>query len=126
VSPPSSGGAHPLATKELPPLHESYAKNPSCPEGDEFVIMLRRFARKYGTRDIVEEYRSIPVCPLVDGWSVADDEWAEDIGGIPALTGRRSSASQPNVSYFASFEGFFLATSLVNKMLTDRIISPQC
>jgi hypothetical protein len=88
--------------------------------------MLRRFARKYGTRDIVEEYRSIPVCPLVDGWSVADDEWAEDIGGIPALTGRRSSASQPNVSYFASFEGFFLATSLVNKMLTDRIISPQC
>jgi hypothetical protein len=45
--------------------------------------MLRRFARKYGTRDIVEEYRSIPVCPLVDGWSVAEDEWAEDIGGIP-------------------------------------------
>jgi hypothetical protein len=31
----------------------------------------------------VEEYRNIPVCPLVDGWSVADDEWAEDIGGIP-------------------------------------------
>jgi hypothetical protein len=83
VSPPSSGGAHPLATKELPPLHESYAKNPSCPEGDEFVIMLCQFARKYGTRDIVEEYRSIPVCPLVDGWSVSDDEWAEDIGGIP-------------------------------------------
>jgi hypothetical protein len=82
VNPSSSGGAHPLATKELPPLHESYAKNPSCPEGDEFVIMLRRFPRKYGTRDIVEEYHSIPVCPLVDGWSVADDEWAEDIGGI--------------------------------------------
>jgi hypothetical protein len=57
----------PLATKELPLLHESYAKNPSCPEGDEFVMMLRRFARKYSTRDIVEEYRSIPVCPLVDG-----------------------------------------------------------
>jgi hypothetical protein len=64
VNPPSSGGSHPLATKELPPLHESYAKNPLCPEGDEFVIMLRRFARKYGTRDIVEEYRSIPVCPF--------------------------------------------------------------
>jgi hypothetical protein len=46
-------------------------------------MMLRRFARKYGTRDVVEEYRSIPVCPLVDGWSVADDEWADDIGGIP-------------------------------------------
>jgi hypothetical protein len=83
VNPPSSGGTHPLATKELPPLHKSYAKNPSCPEGDEFVIMLRRFALKYGTRDIVEEYRSILVCPLVDGWSVANDEWAEDIGGIP-------------------------------------------
>jgi hypothetical protein len=30
----------------------------------------------------VEEYRSIPVCPLVDGWAVADDAWAADIGGI--------------------------------------------
>jgi hypothetical protein len=46
-------------------------------------MMLRRFARKYSTRDIVEEYRSIPVCPLVDGWAVADDAWAADIGGIP-------------------------------------------
>jgi hypothetical protein len=80
---PSPRESHPLATKELPPLHESYAKNPSCPEGDEFVMMLRRFARKYITRDIVEEYRSIPVCPLVDGWAVADDAWADDIGGIP-------------------------------------------
>jgi hypothetical protein len=33
-------------------------------------MMLRRFARKYNTRDIVEEYRSIPMCPLVDGWAV--------------------------------------------------------
>jgi hypothetical protein len=81
--PPTPGGTHPRATKELPPLHDSYAKNPSCPEGDEFVMMLRRFARKYSTRDIVEEYRSIPVCPLVDGWVVADDAWADDIGGIP-------------------------------------------
>jgi hypothetical protein len=64
--PPSSGGSHPLATKELPALHESYAKNPSCPEGDEFVMMLRRFARKYITRDIVVEYLSILMCPLVD------------------------------------------------------------
>jgi hypothetical protein len=31
----------------------------------------------------MEEYHSILVCPLVDGWSVADDEWADDIGGIP-------------------------------------------
>jgi hypothetical protein len=53
--PPSLGGSHPLATKELPPLHESYTKNPSCPEGDEFVMMLRRFAHKYNTREIVEE-----------------------------------------------------------------------
>jgi hypothetical protein len=46
-------------------------------------MMLRRFARKYSTRDIVEEYRGIPVCPPVDGWVVADDAWADDIGGIP-------------------------------------------
>jgi hypothetical protein len=107
VNPPSSGGSHPLATKELPPLHESYAQNPSCPEGDEFVIMLRRFARKYDTRDIVEEYRSIPVCPLVDGWFVADDEWADDIGGIPFPDWTKFLASRPNVSYFAFFRGFF-------------------
>jgi hypothetical protein len=30
----------------------------------------------------VEEYRSIAVCPLVDGWVVADDALADDIGGI--------------------------------------------
>jgi hypothetical protein len=36
-------------------------------------MMLRRFARKYNTCDIMEEYRSIPVCPLVDSWDVADD-----------------------------------------------------
>jgi hypothetical protein len=36
-------------------------------------MMLRRFTRKYNTCDIVEEYRSIPVCPLVDGWAVAED-----------------------------------------------------
>jgi hypothetical protein len=83
VTTPAPGESHPLATKDLPPLHESYAKNPSCPEGDEFVMMLRRFARKYSTHDIVEEYRSIPVCPLVDGWAVADDAWAADISGIP-------------------------------------------
>jgi hypothetical protein len=45
-------------------------------------MMLCQFARKYSTRDIVEEYRSIPVCPLVDGWAMADDAWADDIGGI--------------------------------------------
>jgi hypothetical protein len=83
VTPPSPEESHPLATKELPPLHESYAKNPFCPEGDEFVMMLRQFARQYSTRDIVEEYRNIPVCPLVDGWAVADDAWADDIGSIP-------------------------------------------
>jgi hypothetical protein len=54
-----------------------------CPEGDEFIMMLHRFARKYSTCDIVEEYRSIPVCPLFDGWAVVDDAWAADVGGIP-------------------------------------------
>jgi hypothetical protein len=73
VTPPSPGESHPLATKELPSLHELYTKNPSCSEGDEFIMMLRRFTRKYNTCDIVEEYRSIPVCPLVDGWAVAED-----------------------------------------------------
>jgi hypothetical protein len=34
VTPPAPGKSHPLSTKELPSLHESYAKNPSCPEGD--------------------------------------------------------------------------------------------
>jgi hypothetical protein len=32
------------------------------------MMMLRRFARKYNTCDIVEEYRAIPVCPLLDEW----------------------------------------------------------
>jgi hypothetical protein len=45
-------------------------------------MMLRRFTRKYNTRDIMEEYRSISVCPLVDGWAVADDAWADDIDDI--------------------------------------------
>jgi hypothetical protein len=103
VTPPSPRESHPLATKELPPLHESYAKNPSCPEGDEFVMMLRRFARKYNTRDIVEEYRSIPVCPLVDGWAMADDAWADDIGGIPCPDWTKALVSPPNVSAFVSF-----------------------
>jgi hypothetical protein len=52
----------------LPPLHDSYTKNPACLKGDEFVMMLRRFARKYSTCDIMEEYRAIPVCSLLDGW----------------------------------------------------------
>jgi hypothetical protein len=67
----------------MPPLHDSYTKNPACPEGDEFIMMLHRFACKYSTRDIVEEYRCFPVCPLLDGWAVADDAWAAKIGGIP-------------------------------------------
>jgi hypothetical protein len=46
-------------------------------------MMLRWFARKYSTRDIVEEYHNILVCPLLDGWAVAEDAWAADIGGIP-------------------------------------------
>jgi hypothetical protein len=54
VTPLVPGEPHPLFTKELPPLHDSYTKNPSCPEGDEVVMMLRRFARKYSTRGIVE------------------------------------------------------------------------
>jgi hypothetical protein len=46
-------------------------------------MMLRRFAHKYNTRDVVEEYCSIPVCPLLDGWAVAEDASAADIGDIP-------------------------------------------
>jgi hypothetical protein len=73
VTPLASGEPHPLATRELPPLHHSYTKNPACPEGDEFIMMLRRFARKYSTCDIMEEYLYISVCPLLDGWAVAND-----------------------------------------------------
>jgi hypothetical protein len=78
VAPTSYEGVAPLH-----PLHESYTKNPSCPKGDEFIIIIHRFTRKYSTRYIVEEYRSIPVCPLLDGWAVADDAWAANVGGIP-------------------------------------------
>jgi hypothetical protein len=46
-------------------------------------MMLHRFAHKYSTHNIVEEYRSIPVCLLLDGWAVAEDAWAADIGSIP-------------------------------------------
>jgi hypothetical protein len=46
-------------------------------------MMLRQFASKYSTRDIVEDYRSNSVCPLLDGWAVAQDAWAADIGSIP-------------------------------------------
>jgi hypothetical protein len=38
-----------------------------CLKHDEFMSMLRRFTRKYTTRDIVEEYRTILMCPLLDG-----------------------------------------------------------
>jgi hypothetical protein len=103
VTPPAPGESHPLATKELPPLHESYAKNSSCPEGDEFVMMLRRFARKYSTHDIVEEYRSIPMCPLVDGWAVADDAWAADIGGIPCPDWTKAFGFTSACEYLCAF-----------------------
>jgi hypothetical protein len=76
-------GVAPAGYEGAAPLHESYTKNPSCPEGDEFVMMLRRFARKYNTCDIVEEYHNILVCPLVDGWAIANDAWADGIGGTP-------------------------------------------
>jgi hypothetical protein len=46
-------------------------------------MMLCRFARKYSTQDIMEEYRAILVCPLLDGWSITDDAWVADNGGIP-------------------------------------------
>jgi hypothetical protein len=65
-------------------------------------MMLRQFTRKYSTRDIVEEYRSIPVCPLVDNWVVADDAWADDISGIPCPIGQRFLASPPTVSNLVS------------------------
>jgi hypothetical protein len=44
-------------------------------------MMLHQFTRKYSTHDIMEEYH--PVYPLLDGWAVAEDAWAADIGDIP-------------------------------------------
>jgi hypothetical protein len=76
-------GATSAGYEELPPLLDSYMKNPACPKGDEFIMMLHWFAHKYSSRDIVEEYRCIPVCPLFDWWAVADDAWVAEIGGIP-------------------------------------------
>jgi hypothetical protein len=90
-------------------------------------MMLRRFARKYSTCDIVEEYRSIPVCPLVDSWVVADDAWADDIGGIPCPDWTKVLASPPTVSYLASFGGFHLfAMFRMLELLSLEIIYPQC
>jgi hypothetical protein len=83
VKPLVEGEPHPLATRVLHPLHESYTKNPTCPEGDEFVSMLRRFAHKYNTHDIMEEYHTILVYPLLNGWPIPDDAWAPDVSGIP-------------------------------------------
>jgi hypothetical protein len=83
VSPLLPKGLTPWLRRSCHPFMNFTRRTPRAPEGDEFVMMLRWFVRKYSTRDIVEEYRSIPVCPLVDGWAVADDAWADDIGGIP-------------------------------------------
>jgi hypothetical protein len=100
VKPLVEGELHPLPTKVLRPLHNSYTKNPACPEGDEFVSMLHRFAIKYITRDFVEEYRTILVYLLLDGWSIADDASASDAGGISlVLTGRKPSASRLLVNF---------------------------
>jgi hypothetical protein len=63
-------------------------------------MMLRRFAHKCGTRDIVGEYRSIPVCPLVEGWVVADDAWADNIGGIPCPDWTKAFGFTSNCEYF--------------------------
>jgi hypothetical protein len=40
VTPLVLGELHPLAMRDLPPLHDSYTKNPACPEGDDFIMML--------------------------------------------------------------------------------------
>jgi hypothetical protein len=56
----------------------------------------------------VEEYRSILVCPLVDSWVVADDAWADDIGGIPCPDWTKVFVLPPTVSNLVSFGGFLL------------------
>jgi hypothetical protein len=67
----------------------------------------------------MEEYRSIPVCPLVDGWSVADDEWADDIGGIPCTDWTKVFGFTAERKLLCVLRRiFFLATFRVNKMLT--------
>jgi hypothetical protein len=48
VTPPAPGVAL-TGYERAAPLHDSYTKNLSCPEGDEFIMMLRLFARKYNT-----------------------------------------------------------------------------
>jgi hypothetical protein len=87
VTPLASREPHPLATRELPPLHESYTENLACPEGDEFIMMLRWFGRKYSTHDNVEEYRCIPVCPLLVGGQWLTTPGRPISAASPALIG---------------------------------------
>jgi hypothetical protein len=110
-------GVSPTGYEGTAPLHESYAKNPSCPKGDEFVMMLCRFARKYSMRDIVEEYHSIPVCPLLDGWAVADDAWVADIGGISCPDWTKAFGFTSACECFCAFRWPFTRFSYVQSFM---------
>lgn len=63
-----NGEPHHLVTKTVSSLHEDYKVDlPLCSEGDEFILMLCLFARKYSTHDIVKEYRMVGVWPVRGG-----------------------------------------------------------
>jgi hypothetical protein len=84
-------------------------------------MMLRWFTRKYSTRDIVEEYRSIPVCPLVDGSVVADDAWAEDNGGIPCPDWTKAFGFTSTVSSLVPFGGFLHSSYVSEAASVERL-----
>uniref|UniRef100_K4A1D8 Transposase (putative) gypsy type domain-containing protein n=1 Tax=Setaria italica TaxID=4555 RepID=K4A1D8_SETIT len=68
VEPEGNGEVNRLVTNKIEVLHQDYKVDlPPCPEGDAFILMLRLFARKYNTRDIVEEYCVLGVWPVRRG-----------------------------------------------------------
>lgn len=70
--------------KKIEALHEDYKiALPACAEDDAFLSMLRLFACKYSTRDIVEEYCMLGVWPDRGGWSIPDSDETDTEGPIP-------------------------------------------
>jgi hypothetical protein len=51
----------------------------------------------------------------VDGWSVADDEWADDIGGIPRPDWTKVFGFTAERKLFSSFGGFFFPSYILGE-----------
>uniref|UniRef100_K4AM69 Transposase (putative) gypsy type domain-containing protein n=1 Tax=Setaria italica TaxID=4555 RepID=K4AM69_SETIT len=78
------GEVNHLVTDKIEALHQDYKVDlPPCLEGDDFIWMLRLFARKYSTCDIIEEYCKLGVWPVRRGWRIPDSCWTDAEGSIP-------------------------------------------